>query len=149
MPDHVKLKFTYTELGARPFPASNRLVKIFRPLIPITLINKNRFCHMAVLLDSGADFNLIHGDVASYLGLNLTLGSKRTISGISGQIRGYKHKLQLKIDNYLYKTTVIFSNQLPNNAIAVLGNQGFFDKFAVKFNYPKLITITHFNYGKR
>ena len=68
---------------------------------------------MAVLLDSGADFNLIHGDVANYLGLNLTAGSKRNISGISGQIKGYEQKLQIKIGNYLNKTSVTFSNQLP------------------------------------
>lgn len=104
---------------------------------------------MAVLLDSGADFNLIHSDVASYLGLSLTSGSKRRISGISGQIKGYEHKLQIKVGGCLYKTKVVFSSQLPDNAIAVLGNQGFFDKFEVEFNYPKLITITRLNYGKR
>jgi len=146
MLDHSRLEFTYTEIETKPFPASKRSIKTFRPLIPIVLINKNKFCQMAVLLDSGADFNLIHGDVANYLGLNLTAGSKRNISGISGQIKGYEHKLQIKIGNYLNKTSVTFSNQLPNNAIAVLGNVGFFDKFTVKFTYPKLITINRY-YG--
>ncbi|MDZ4228663.1 MAG: hypothetical protein U1C50_00240 [Patescibacteria group bacterium] len=84
------------------------------------------------MIDSGADFNIFHGDVAAYLGLKLTAGSRRNIAGISrGKIKGYEHRVKLLVNSFSYQTKITFSNELPSNAIAVLGNSGFFDKFRV------------------
>jgi len=133
MSARFKSVFPYREIGIDP--------RIFRPLIPITLIYQKRFAQTAALLDSGADYNLFHGDVATYLGIDLTSGIKRHIQGIKGSITGYGHKITLRVNAHRYKTKVIFSSQIPDNALAVLGNTGFFDHFRVEFNYPQKITL--------
>ena len=133
MSGRFKCVFPYREIGIDP--------RIFRPLIPITLIYQKRFAQTAALLDSGADYNLFHGDVATYLVITLTSGTKRHIQGIKGSIYGYEHKISLRVDTHTYKTSIIFSNQIPDNALAVLGNTGFFDHFSVEFNYPQKITL--------
>ncbi len=133
MSGQFKCVFPYREIGIDP--------SIFRPLIPVTLLYKKRFAQTAALLDSGADFNLFHGDVATYLGITLTAGTKRRIQGIKGSIHGYEHKITLKVGPHRYKTSIIFSNQIPDNALAVLGNTGCFDHFGVEFNYPQKISL--------
>ncbi len=103
-----------------------------RPIIPVTIIKGSRLVRFEALIDSGSDFNIFHGDVAAYLGIKLTTGSRRNIAGISkGKIKGYEHSVKLIIDSFSYQAKITFSNELPSNAIAVLGNNGFFDKFKV------------------
>lgn len=138
------LHFSYSEFETSPFPSSKRRIVIYRPLIPVTLVYGRRFVHHAALLDSGADFNIFHGDIAAYLGIPLTKGSRRNIWGLGGgPIKGYEHSLILKIRQITYTTAVTFSNHLPENTLAVLGNRGFFDRFVVTFNYKaKAITLT-------
>lgn len=88
------------------------------------------------LLDTGADYNVFHADIADYLGVDLAKGKTIRITGIGGDsIKGYQHKVEIKIGKNLIKTTIVFSRQIPSNATAVLGNQGFFDHFTVTFNY--------------
>ena len=115
---------------------------LLRPIIPVVLLYKQKLVRYAALIDSGADYNVFHGDVAMYLGIKLKTGSKKHIAGISGNIRGYEHKIHMRIGDYMYKTSVIFSDQIPDNALAVLGSKGFFDQFVVTLDYSqKLIEI--------
>ena len=139
-----ELQFPYFEFETSPFPSSKRKIVIHRPVIPVTLVYGKHFVHHAALLDSGADFNIFHADIAAYLGIPLTKGSRRNIWGLGGgPLKGYEHSLILKIRQITYKTTVTFSNQLPDNSLAVLGNKGFFDRFVVTLNYQaKIITLT-------
>lgn len=139
-----KASFPYTEFSVKKTGSASSIkqISVFRPIIPVTILYRQKFVQFAALADSGADYNIFHGDIATYLGIKLTSGSKKKISGISGQITGYCHKVSLKIDSYVWETNIIFSNQIPENAIAVLGNQGFFDKFNVEFNYrDKVISL--------
>ena len=107
-----------------------------RPIIPVTLLYRHKLVQFEALIDSGADYNIFHGDIAVYLGINLTHGSKRIIHGLGGDsVKGYEHSVRLKFREYIYQSTIIFSNQLPENSLAVLGNQGFFDHFCVCFEY--------------
>jgi len=139
----TKISFRYSQIETKPFPSSNRKVTLFRPIIPITILFKKQFVRMETLIDSGADYNIFHGDVATYLGINLTRGSKRTIHGIAGKIKGYEHKVELKIDQIKFPSRITFSNQLPNNFICVLGGKGFFDHFQVNLDYNnKTITLS-------
>ena len=34
-----------------------------------------------------------------------------------------------------FKASIIFSNQIPKYSLGVLGNEGFFNKFKVEFDY--------------
>ncbi len=140
----VNLEFPYKQLKACPFSFSRRSIIFSRPIIPVILIYQKKFVQFEALIDSGADYNIFHGDIAVYLGMKLNKGARRNISGISGgEIKGYEHRLTLKIEPCAYKTKVVFSNQIPSNSLAVLGNKGFFDKFIVKFDYSnKIIKIS-------
>jgi len=142
MSARTSLKFPYSEFKIFPFSSSRRSIRIFRPIIPLTLFYRKKFAQFAALIDSGADYNIFHGDIAAYLGINLTSGSRRNIVGIGGEIKGYQHNIKIKIEDYIYKAPITFSNQIPDNSLATLGNKGFFDRFTVKLDYPsKIIQI--------
>ena len=54
-------KFSYAKSGI-----------LYRPIIPITLkFNKVEFQYLA-LIDSGADFNIFHADIAKILKIDLS-----------------------------------------------------------------------------
>ena len=137
------VEYGYIDFPVKTNSSSHRNAIISRPIIPITIIYKNRFVQYQALLDTGADYNVFHSDIATYLGINLTKGSLIKISGIGGEtIKGYKHSLEIKLGKNLITTKIVFSKQIPSNAIAVLGNQGFFDQFRVAFDYKtKTISI--------
>lgn len=142
MRDKSATRFEYTEIDVQPFASSARKIKLFRPIVPVTIFYKQKFVHMEALVDSGADYNIFHGDVAAYLGINLTSGSKRIIHGVAGKIKGYEHKVDLKINSVRFPSHITFSNQIPDNFTCVLGGKGFFDQFQVILNYSqKTITI--------
>lgn len=104
---------------------------------------KDRFVQYQALLDTGADYNVFHADIAEYLGIKLTKGKSMRITGIGGDsLKGYQHQVSIKVGKNMVKTSIIFSRHIPNNATAVLGNQGFFNHFRVTFNYrDNTITI--------
>lgn len=136
------VEFSYTQLPVKALATSKRTNLISRPIIPLTILYKSRFVQYQALLDSGADYNVFHADIADYLGIDLTKGKTIRITGIGGDsIKGYQHKVEIKIGINLIKTTIVFSRQIPNNATAVLGNQGFFDHFTVTFNYKNEVIL--------
>lgn len=135
MSEPVKYTFPYATFNVSPFPNSRRVMAVYRPVIPVTLLHGGRFVQYAALLDSGSDYNIFHGDIATYLGIKLTTGSRQNIMGIGGKIKGYEHKLHLKIGAYKYLARLTFSNQLPENTLAVLGARGFFNQFTVTLDY--------------
>ena len=139
-----KFNFLYKQLKVNPFPSSKRSINLYRPIIPIIIIYKTKLVQFEALIDSGADYNIFHGDIAAYLGIKLTSGSRRNITGISGnKLKGYEHKVTMQTESHQFQTTITFSNQLPENSLAVLGNKGFFDKFNVNFNLRDgLISLT-------
>lgn len=130
------VEFGYTQFPIKALSSAKRKFFVSRPIIPLTILYKDRFVQYQALLDTGADYNVFHADIADYLGINLTKGKTIRITGIGGDsIKGYQHNVEIKIGKNLIKTTIVFSRQIPSNATAVLGNQGFFDHFTVTFNY--------------
>jgi predicted aspartyl protease len=137
------VEFSYTEFPVKALPSAKRTILIARPLIPLTIVYKDRFVQYQALLDTGADYNVFHADIAEYLGIKLTKGKAMRIIGIGGDsLKGYQHQVSIKVGKNLVKTSIIFSRNIPSNATAVLGNQGFFNHFQVTFNYKdKIITL--------
>lgn len=133
------MEFPYIQFEISPTKNSKRKKKIFRPIIPVILTCNSKVIKFAALIDSGADYNLFHGDIAAYLGISkLSSGKSRKITGISGgSIKGYEHNIGIKIGRYSSKSKIIFSNQIPDNATAVLGNIGFFNNYVVTLNYSQ------------
>ena len=120
-------------------PTSKRVKVVWRPIIPIILIKGKKLVGYEALIDSGADHNIFHGDLAEIIGLKLTSGKSRKVYGLSGEpIKGYIHNIVIKpIGMKEFSTPVIFSLQIPKHSLGVLGNIGFFDKFEVSFDYKK------------
>lgn len=55
----------------------------YRPIIPVTIhYDKSEVSYLA-LIDSGADFNIFHADLADIIGINLSKLKKVKFSGIS------------------------------------------------------------------
>ena len=130
------VEYSYIDFPVKANSSVHRNTIISRPIIPLTILYKNRFVQYQALLDTGADYNVFHSDIATYLGIILTKGSLIKISGIGGEtIKGYKHSLEIRVGKNIIKTMIVFSKQIPSNAIAVLGNQGFFFFFRVTFRY--------------
>lgn len=123
----MKHKFPYVKAGIW-----------YRPIIPITIRYLKREITYLALLDSGADFNIFHGDIAKLLGIDL---SKQKNSMSFGGIRegasgkGYFMPIELGINNKFFTTTTVFSNDISSNGYGILGEQGFFNNFKILFNY--------------
>jgi len=112
----------------------------YRPIIPITLIHGKREVDYIALIDSGADFNIFHNDVAEVLGIDLKkMKNGMQFAGIKegAHGKGYFTSVDLSIDQTSFSAPVVFSNDISNNGYGILGQQGFFNNFNVEFDYQK------------
>ncbi|OGD87577.1 hypothetical protein A3G14_01680 [Candidatus Curtissbacteria bacterium RIFCSPLOWO2_12_FULL_38_9] len=110
-----------------------------KPIINITLQYKHsRFLQTHALVDSGADYNLLPGSWCKYLGINLTKGIEIPILGIGNRtpVIGYRHwGVRIKFEHINIDT---FGDFAMEQEIAILGNNGFFDRFQeITFNRRK------------
>jgi len=130
----TRLKFDYIQIG-----------KHKRPIIPIQLSVGGNAVNTPALIDSGADFNLFHIGIADSLGIKLNKEKPITFSGVGNKrlsLDGYMAVVNLKIfikgENISFVTPVIFTEQLPENGVALLGETGFFDHLdEVSFYYTR------------
>ena len=117
----------------------------YRPIIPVTLkLNNVEFNYLA-LIDSGADFNIFHADIAKVLKIDLSkLKSPVKFSGIKGQAgTGYFTSIDVGINGIFFNTPVLFSNEISDNGYGILVQQGFFNNYTINFDYSKKkITLT-------
>ncbi len=117
----------------------------YRPVIPVTFRhNKIEFNYLA-LIDSGADFNIFHADIAKILKIDLSkLKNPVKFSGIKGQAgTGYFTSIDIGVNNKFINTPVLFSNEISDNGYGILGQQGFFNNYTISFDYSeKRIVLT-------
>lgn len=138
------MKFNYKPEEFPITPTSKRAKVVWRPIIPVILIRGWRLVGYEALIDSGADYNIFHGDLAEIIGIKLTKGKSRKIYSLSGEpIKGYMHTVDIKpLGMRAFRVPVIFSRQMTKHSLGVLGNEGFFDHFKVEFDFKKkLINI--------
>lgn len=123
------MKFTYKSLTDG----------VLRPVIPIEVGYGEKVIRYFALIDSGADMNLFHGEIADLLGIRLESGLKGEVSGITegeSQIF-YTHPITIKIGNDTYKSEAAFMPTLSRNGHGLLGQSGFFNLFTVTFDRSK------------
>lgn len=126
---NVKHKFKYKKID-----------DFYRPFIDISLRNDNSTCKYAVLIDSGADFNIFHGDIAKLLNLDLTGLEEIEFGGIKedkAPCKGYVAGVEIGIDGQFYNAPVVFSFDISSSGYGILGQRGFFEHFIVQFDYQK------------
>jgi hypothetical protein len=118
-----------------PFPEKKSSL---RPVIRIDFDTSKGIMGYLVLIDSGADYCIFHAGIGEALGLKITEGKVMTFYGVSGQKqKAYFHKVIFKIGGHEHACQVGFSYDLDKMAYGILGQDGFFDKWSVKFEYKK------------
>lgn len=112
-----------------------------RPVIPIQVSNPDtgKSTGYEVLIDSGSDICLFDTQVGEVL--DLTFGKHNR----AGQVRGitgdseviYKEKVEIKVGGWPFTINAYFKD-LPREArYGVVGQDGFFNLFVVKFDFLK------------
>ncbi len=114
------------------------------PILDIRITNKDngRAVNYRAMLDSGAFANVFHSDVADVLGIDLTKIKEIYFGGVkkSKQMKGKQYILEIMVlnkgQNYKFDAVVVFSDEISDTGLPLLGRQGFFDRFdEVCFNY--------------
>ena len=125
---NVRHKFKYVKIG-----------NFYRPLIGVTLRNGSKSMKYIALVDSGADFNLFHTDVAAMLGIDLSNITKIDLYGVNDKkpLTGYPAGVEIGLEGQFYSAMVVFSPDIAPNALSIVGQAGFFDRFIVQFDYQK------------
>lgn len=109
----------------------------YRPIIPVTLELRGKELRYLALIDSGADFNIFHNEIADILKIDLSKGKKVPFQGISGiESNGVFAEVNLDLKGVMIpKTLVLFSDSISKDGYGILGQQGFFNNFKVAFDY--------------
>jgi len=122
------MKFRYKKYGPN----------ILRPVIPVEIINKTngKSVKYEVLVDSGADSCIFDAEISDILGFESNKCRMGKVSGITGVAETiFSCPIILKVGGAVaYETTANFLVGIAKNGYGVVGQQGFFDKFVVKFD---------------
>jgi hypothetical protein len=96
------------------------------------------------LIDSGADNTIFNMQVAAMLGLRLGSAPADSFCGTSGHEQKARYRrLTIRIDAVGYQAMVGFV-ELPFDVAGILGQDGFFDRFAVTLDQSRgLILLKH------
>ncbi|MFO0704406.1 MAG: aspartyl protease family protein [Candidatus Andersenbacteria bacterium] len=122
------MKFRYKKFG--PY---------LRPVIPVTVKNASKIANYEVLVDSGADLAVFDAEIGDAIGLDVTTGTRGSITGIAGQnAPSYAHKVEIEVGGWSFETDVAFMPQVGEvSNYGVVGQIGLFENFVVKFDYRK------------
>jgi len=129
-----ELKFDYTLYPATP-PEVRPAKYVYRPVIALQLSRGRKTTKFDGLIDSGADQTTFPGWIAEELGYNLHKGQKRIFVGIGGSVLAYRHKIQLILNGNRFTIDAFFSHDWDDMPFGLLGQESFFSRFDVSFNY--------------
>lgn len=105
-----------------------------RPIIPVTLFGPKGSVNVDALIDSGADKCLFNSALGNEIGLDLEKGEKENFSGIEGEeITASMRRVQLQVVGIDEKIEITAGFTDARGVFAILGQEGFFDNFRIKF----------------
>lgn len=110
---------------------------VYFPVIEIGVLIKGAPTKIFALIDSGASTCLFNAETAGLLGINFKKGEKIQLGGVGGNIKGYVHRLLLKVADKLIKAPVIFSENY-SSSFNLLGREGIFENFKITFDEKSL-----------
>ena len=118
-----------------PFPNKKSSL---RPVVQIDFETEDGKFGYLVLIDSGADYCIFHATVGEQLGIDIKSGKPLTFYGTSGEPqKAYFHTITFKIGGHQHTCFAGFSYDMEKLAYGLLGQDGFFDKWIVKFEYHR------------
>lgn len=126
------MNFPYTTL-----PGFSKDTK--RPLIPIKLIFKGRqTLPIFALIDSGADYSYARGEIANFLGINLSKIQPEKSFAVNGvEFMAYPSEIEVEFAGYRLKTNIQFSDQISRAFPVILGQENFFSLLRIVFERYK------------
>ena len=111
------------------------------PIIPVTLSLGDSCIVTEALIDSGAASCIFDAQFAETIGIPDVeeKGTQVEFEGISGhRIIGFQHDVTLEVGgNRFHKISIAFCREMPDNAVNILGQKGFFELFPIKFTLRK------------
>ena len=114
---------------------------VFMPIIPITLRRGELIVATEALVDSGAASCIFGAQFAEVLGIHdiKANGIAMHFEGASGHtFVGYQHKVTVEVGGLQFENVPIaFTTQVPDSAVNILGQEGFFSICPIKFTYQK------------
>ena len=135
-----QLKVPYTPWRLR---ATQEIV--YRPSLVVELQTPQTLLRILSIVDSGADYCLFPSSVGTFLGLEINKGHLRQFTGVGGMEQSsYFHKVNLSISaGPQFMDSVGFSEGLDSLGCGILGQEGFFDRFEVRFNRKRRFFTLH------
>ncbi len=130
------MKFSYWKEPADPSGAHPGRKSVLRPRVPVRLRHKDYFVDLLALLDSGADDCLFPIEVARLLGLELKPSNTHRYGGIGeGEVTATFGTVTIEVGGWPFSLYAGFSDAA--SVVPILGQNGFFSLFEVKFNLNK------------
>ena len=99
--------------------------------LPISPSYRSKRQNVYALVDSGADICLFHSSIGRLLGIDVTSGLARPISGIAGGTTAYMHSIEVEVQGIPNKVQIYAGFTDSTQVEALLGQDGFFDNFKV------------------
>jgi hypothetical protein len=125
------MRYKYQKYRSKEDPT----LVLLRPVISVRLRYKDTLVHVLALIDSGADCCYFHESIGRILGIDVRSGREDTVKSLSSQpIPVYVHTVQLILQDEPtidLEVGFIESDLLADGGL--LGQQGFFDEFDVRF----------------
>lgn len=147
--------FPYTLVEYSEAP---RKPKVLCPWVPIEISLDSKFSLSIIalgLVDSGADFSMINGEVGEFIGINkIENGKPTTLYGVGGgSIKGYIHDIYHRIRNpkrykdfFVFKGIAAFTDKrgfskTDPQSTAIWGRNPLFSNSYITFNDPENFEI--------
>lgn len=117
-----------------------RYGKVLRPVIPVNLRYKNQVVGYQALVDSGADICLFDAEIGEAMGIDVKKGIIKTLMGVGGKSSVYYlHTIHIDVGGWEHEIEAGFMPNVSGRVMqhGLVGQQGFFDNFIVKFDLLK------------
>lgn len=131
------MRKSYTRVPVEPpHPAFKKEIAMWVPMLQVRVgHNHQRTPRIPAVVDSGSPWCLFQADVADYLGIKVESGVESVVSGITrtSPESVYFHPVQLYVESdWIISVMAGFCKKLA--VAAILGRNGFFENFRVKFD---------------
>jgi len=114
------------------FPYKQNSKGDFFPVIDLYIAYTKDFERTYALIDSGATISIFTQDIAQKLNLPINKGEEIYLGGVGGRIKGYMHKMKVKLANQNLIIPVVFSYEYFVS-FNLLGRESVFKNFKIIF----------------
>lgn len=110
---------------------------LIRPIIPVTLLYKDKSVIYEALVDSGADMCMFPAQIGEILGFDIEDGKKGSLGGVVGKtVDAYYHDIDIEIGGNRTHATIGFTEESRFD-YGFLGQVGVFNYYTIHFFYRK------------